>query len=482
MYFMPASGVIDGGRPMLNSASPGFINKLRAAIRPDIARAATQADIEEPRGLFLGQAAAVLRPRTTFEVSSILTLCNQALVPVVPVGGGTGLVGGQVMPEGPVPVLISLESMTGIRDISIENNTMNVEAGAILADIHSAAEAAGRMFPLRLASEGSCRIGGNLATNAGGVNVLRYGNTRDLCLGLEAVLADGTVIGGMKRLRKDNTGYDMRHLMIGSEGTLGVITGAVLRLFPRPRARHTAFVAVPEPKAALALLLLLQDRLAGVITGFELIGKTGFDFLEETGFLLPSPLAGAGEWSVLIELEGGEELAQMLEAGLSEAMESRLVSDAVIAQNESQRQHFWNIRETIPQANKRIGSISSHDISVPVSEVPAFIQEARKQIPPIFRVNCFGHMGDGNLHYNIFPPKGKNRADYSSRRESLARIVFDIVAGFGGSFSAEHGIGRLKTADLARYGDAGKILAMQRIKTALDPNGILNPGAVLPTG
>ncbi len=456
---------------MLSSADAGFVAGLEARLGAGAVRAVEPRDVEEPRGLFRGQAAAVLRPLDVSEASVILAACNAARVPVVPLGGGTGLVGGQVMPEGPLPVLLSLERMAAVRDISPENNTMTVEAGAVLADIHAAAEGAGRMFPLRLASEGSCRIGGNLATNAGGVNVLRYGNARALCLGLEAVLADGTVISDLKRLRKDNTGYDIRDLMIGSEGSLGVITAAVLRLFPVPAARHTAFVAVPSPEAALALLRALEGVLE--VTGFELIHRAGFDFLEETGFDMRPPLRV--EWSVLLEASGkaGPEEA------LASAMEAGLVTEAVIAQNEAQRAHFWALRETIPEANKRIGSISSHDISVPVSAVPAFIEAAQKAVPAALRINCFGHMGDGNLHYNIFPPKGKSRADYAAQRADIARTIFDIVAGFGGSFSAEHGVGRLKVDDLERYGDVGRLAAMRRIKAALDPVGIMNPGAVL---
>ncbi|HIP24418.1 MAG TPA: FAD-binding oxidoreductase, partial [Rhodobacteraceae bacterium] len=331
---------------MLCSAGAELISELEAKLGAGAVRAVEPRDIEEPRGLFKGQAAAVLRPANTAEVSTILKACNAARVPVVPLGGGTGLVGGQVMSEGPVPVLLSLEQMVGIREISPENNTMTVEAGAVLADIHTAAEGAGRMFPLRLASEGSCRIGGNLATNAGGVNVLRYGNARALCMGLEAVLADGTVMGGLKRLRKDNTGYDMRDLMIGSEGSLGVITAAVLRLYPVPAARHAAFVAVPTPKAALGLLHALEGVLPGAVTGFELMHQTGFDFLAETGFSLKPPLE-ADDWTVLLEISGAAGLAEVLETALAEALNSGQITDAVIAQNEAQRAHFWAIRETI---------------------------------------------------------------------------------------------------------------------------------------
>ncbi len=479
MCFMPVCGETGGGRRMLNSADAAFIAQLEARLGGAVARPCREADIEEPRGLFKGRGAAVLCPASTQEVSTILAMCNTALVPVVPLGGGTGLVGGQVMADGPLPVLLSLERMTAINNISQKNNTMTVEAGVVLADIHTAAEGVDRLFPLTLASEGSCRIGGNLATNAGGVNVLRYGNASALCLGLEAVLADGTVIGGLKRLRKDNTGYDIGQLMIGSEGSLGVITAAVLRLFPKPAALHTAFLAVSGPEAALRLLHRLQAEFGDAISGFELIHQTGFDFLDEGGFGLATPLETPSAWSVLLEIGGAEGLGEVLQHALAGAMDDGLVSDAVLAQNEAQRCYFWQIRETIPAANKRIGSISSHDISVPVSEVPAFITRARSAVPAHFRVNCFGHMGDGNLHYNIFPPKGESRQGYADERAGIARLIFDIVADFDGSFSAEHGIGRLKVDELQLYGNAGKLNAMRRIKAAFDPNGIMNPGVVL---
>jgi len=479
MCSMPIYGATDAGKPMLNRADPALLAALESRLGKAGLRPCAPADLEEPRGIFKGQGAVVARPASGAEVAAVLAMCNEARVPVVPLGGGTGLVGGQVLASGPLPVLLSLEQMGAISDVSPENNTMTVQAGAVLADIHAAALEAGRMFPLSLASAGSCRIGGNLATNAGGINVLRYGNARALCLGLEAVLADGTVIGGLKRLHKDNTGYDIRNLMIGSEGSLGVITAAVLRLFPLPKALHTVFLSVPTPAAALVLLHGLQTQFGDAVTGFELIHKTGFEFLAETGFGLASPLACPAEWNVLLEISGAVALAEPLEAALARMMEKGLLSDAVIAQNEAQRRHFWHIRESIPAANKRIGAISSHDISVPVAELPGFIARAGAALPPQLRVNCFGHMGDGNLHYNIFPPKGEARAGYMEQREELARLVFDIVAEFGGSFSAEHGVGRLKVAELERYGDAGKLATMRRIKTALDPNGIMNPGAVL---
>lgn len=437
--------------------------------------------LEEPRGRFQGQAGALVKPRSVDEVSAIIRLCNTHRISVVPYGGGTGLVGGQVMPSG-APVILSLERMNAIREVDAEDNIMIVEAGAILADIQDAAEDAERLFPLALASGGSCQIGGNLATNAGGVNVLRYGNARDLCLGIEAVLPDGTMFKGLKRLRKDNTGYDLRNLLIGAEGTLGIITAASLKLFAQPAEVAVAFVAVPSPDAALSLLNMLAERLGNVISAFELIHRNGLDFLNETGLAFIEPLSGQPEWMVLLECGAGAGVQADVENTLSDAYEASLLSDAVLAQNEAQRTAFWQIRETIPEANKRIGSISSHDISVPVKHVPAFIAEGMDvifAINPALRLNCFGHLGDGNLHYNVFPPKGDSREDFDNIRYVIQKNIHDLVAQYDGSFSAEHGVGRMKKADLVKYGDAGKLVAMHAIKTALDPNGIMNPGVML---
>ncbi len=440
--------------------------------------------LEEPRGRFHGQAAALLKPRNVAEVSEILSACNAARVGVVPYGGGTGLVSGQIFEGTPAPVLLSLERMNAIRDVDPADNMLVAEAGAILADVRAAAENADRLFPLSLASEGSCRIGGNLATNAGGVNVLRYGNARDLCLGIEAVLADGTVFNGLKRLRKDNTGYDLRNLLVGSEGTLGIITAASLKLFPRPVDVEGAFIAVPSPQAALDLLHLLAERFGPMISAFELIHRNGLDFLRETGLSCSEPLAGAPEWMVLVECGAGagSNLRDRLEDALAQAFDRALLSDAVLAQNAAQLAAFWNIRETLPEGNRLIGSVSSHDVSVPVSRVPEFITAgiaAIRAIDPALRINCFGHLGDGNLHYNVFPPAGTGREVYEPVKGAVKTAIHDLVDSFGGSFSAEHGVGRLKKHDLLKYGDAGKIAAMRAIKAALDPNGILNPGAVL---
>lgn len=462
---------------MLNPADADFL----AQLPPDLLRAPNEADLEEPRGRWRGQAAAVAVPRSTEDVALILRACAAARVGIVPRAGGTGLVGGQVMPEGPVPLLLSLERMTHIRGIWPQEGVIEVEAGAILADVHSAAEDVGRIFPLTLASQGSARIGGLLGTNAGGVNVLRYGNARDLVLGVEAVLADGSVLHGLKRLKKDNTGYDLRHLLIGSEGTLGVITAASLRLFPRPAAEGAALLVVPGPEAALSLLALAEDRLPGMVSAFELINRQGLEFLRETLPQVRQPFAEIPDWLVLIDL-GLPQGLDPVEAltGLYEAA-GDLVQDGLIAQSEAQRAEFWSLRESIPLANRKIGAIASHDIALPPSDFPGFIARATAALAQIgdFRINCFGHLGDGNLHYNVFPVPGRKRGDYDSVKQAVQACVHDIVHEMGGSFSAEHGVGRLKVGDLERYGDPARLAAMRAIKAALDPQGILNPGVML---
>ncbi|MCR9069134.1 MAG: FAD-binding oxidoreductase [Rhodobacteraceae bacterium] len=446
-------------------------------------RAADASYLEEPRGRWQGRAAGVVAPGSAEEVAAILRLCNDTGTPVIPYGGGTGLVGGQLTEDGPAPLILSLERMRAIRSFDAEAGTMVVEAGAILADIHTAAEAQGWMFPLTLASQGSARIGGLLATNAGGVNVIRYGNARDLTLGIEAVLPDGSVMQTATPLRKNNMGYDLRHLLIGAEGTLGVITAAALRLHPKPAKTGAALMVVASPEAALALLRLAQRRIGDAISAFELIGKQGLLFLDEVGPETRQPFAERPEWMCLIDLgmgaEGDPETALM--TLFEEAAEDGLVTDGVIAQSEGQRAEFWALRENIPAANRRIGAVSSHDTSVPVARIPEFIARAPERIGAIdsFRLNCFGHLGDGNLHYNVFPMPGRSRSDHDHQRSAIKRAVHDLTVELGGSVSAEHGIGRLKVDDLERYGDPAKLAAMRAIKAALDPKGIMNPGAVL---
>ena len=464
---------------MLNPADAAFA----ATLPQDCLRPVEPRYLVEPRGRFAGIAGVLAAPRSTEQVAAIVRACAAARVGIVPYGGGTGLVGGQVKPDGPAPLILSLERMTALRAVFPAENAMIVEAGVVLADVQAAARDAGRLFPLSLASEGSARIGGNLATNAGGVNVLRYGNARDLCLGLEAVLADGTIWHGLKRLRKDNTGYDLRNLLIGSEGTLGIITAACLKLHPRPAKTGASLLVVPGPEQALELLALAQARFGEAVSAFELIGRMGLEFLAETMPDVRQPFAVPPDWMVLIDLgvSEGADPQTMLEALYIEACDRGLVLDGLVAQSDAQRTAFWQVRETIPLANRRIGAVSSHDISLPLSVIPEFIDSAGVALARLadFRINCFGHLGDGNLHYNLFPQRGKGAAEYLHLRDTAKKLVHDMVHDRDGSVSAEHGVGRLKVGDLERYGDPAKLAMMRAIKKALDPLGILNPGVLL---
>ncbi len=467
----------------LHPADPLFLSALAAQLPENTLSEADPRFLQEPRGRFTLPSGALARPRSVEEVSTIITACAKAHVGVVPFGGGTGLVGGQVAPTGPAPLILSLERMNAIRAVYASENVLVAEAGAILTDVQAAANEQDRLFPLSLASEGSARIGGNLSTNAGGLNVLRYGNTRDLCLGLEAVLPTGEIWHGLSRLRKDNTGYDLKNLLIGAEGTLGVITAASLKLFARPAASGTAVMVVKDPSAALSLLSLARDQIGESISAFELIHRQGLEFLSETLPDVRQPFQEMPEWMVLIDVgvsQGGDP-AKALESLFMAGHAAGWVVDGLIAQNETQRAEFWSVREHIPEANKRIGSISSHDISIPLGEIADFITEGKDMVAQMgpFRVNCFGHLGDGNLHFNVFAPKGQSRDEYRHMRDEVQRGVHDLVKTYQGSFSAEHGIGRLKVNDLARYADPVKLSAMRAIKSALDPRGIMNPGAVL---
>ena len=472
--------------PSLHPADAAFAADLRRVLPGAAFPALTGDHLSEPRGRWHGQAGVLVAPATTAEVAAVVRAAAAARVPVVPVSGGTGLVGGQIMESGPAPVLLSLARMTRIREVFARENVAVAEAGVILAELQAAAGAAGRRFPLSLASQGTARIGGLLAANAGGVGVIRHGNARDLTLGIEAVLPDGQVLHGLKRLRKDNAGYDLRHLLIGAEGTLGVITAAALRLAPVPAVTGTALFTVPGPEAALDLLALAGDRHGGQIEAFELISGAGLDFLAETMPDIRRPLAPHPPWMVLVELGlAADQDGEAALSGLFEAAEAKgLATDGVIAASEAQRAELWRMREAIPEANRHVGAVSSHDISLPLSEIPRFIAQGGPAIAALgpFRVNCFGHLGDGNLHYNVFPPPGGRRADHEALRETIKRTVHDMVHALGGSVAAEHGIGRLKVADLERYADPAGLAAMRAIKAALDPAGIMNPGAVLRRG
>ncbi len=473
-------------RPALQPPSEDFLGSVREMLGPAGLREGPDAEpyLREPRDIAHGAAALVLRPESVEEVAALLRHASEHRVAVIPWAGGTGLVGGQVRADGPPGLLLSIERLNRIREIAPEDDVIVAEAGCTLASVQEAAEGADRLFPLSIASEGTARVGGILSTNAGGVNVLRYGMARDLCLGIEAVLPDGSIHRGLRRVRKDNTGYDLRGLLIGAEGTLGIITAAALRLFPRPAERAAAFVAVPSPDAALDLLHLMRARLGEQVSAFELMQASGIGFALAHVPGTRCPVEPVPEWSVLIEAGGGEggALQARLESALAEAFERGLAADGALAQSDQQREDFWRLRESIPEGNRKVGAVASHDISVPMSRIARFMEAATEALhreAPDLRINAFGHLGDGNLHFNLFPAEGRSRSDYANLKPRLTRITHDLVDAQGGSISAEHGIGRFKAEDLERYGDPAKLQAMRAIKAALDPAGIMNPGAVL---
>ena len=436
------------------------------------------------RGRYRGSARAVVRPSTTADVAAVVRCCAEHGAPVVPQGGNTGLCGGATPREDSGDVVVSLSRLTRVRALDAGNATLTVEAGMPLARVQQAADDAGLLFPLSLAAEGSCTIGGNLATNAGGTAVLRYGNARELVLGLEVVLADGRIWDGLKGLRKDNTGYDIKQLFLGSEGTLGIITAAVLKLFPKPRTSATALAALADVDAAIALLGLLREALGDRLTGFELISGECIALTRKQFPALPDPLPGY-PWYALAQADdpaADSPLAVQLEAALAAAVEQHVAGDAAIAQSAAQAAELWALREHIPEAQRLEGANIKHDISLPVSRIPAFLADAQVALGSALRgvrYVVFGHLGDGNLHYNLSAPPGTPAAAFLGEAARANRIVYDSVARLGGSFSAEHGIGQMKRSELLRYKSAVEVELMQRIKRALDPDALLNPGKVV---
>lgn len=434
----------------------------------------------EWREIWIGKSPLVMRPGSTEEVSSILKLASKTGTAIVPQSGNTGLVGGQIPFESGDELLLSLDRMTKILNVDAADSTMTVQAGATLKSVQDAADDAGRLFPLSLASEGSCRIGGNLSTNAGGLNVLAYGNARDLCLGLEVVLPDGRIWNGLRRLRKDNTGYDLKDLFIGAEGTLGIITAAVLKLYPKPRSHETAFIAVTSPQAAVDLLSLAKEMSGNRVVAFELLPHIAMDFtVKHMG--VSNPLAEFSPWYALSEL--ADPIQGSFEAILEEAMARGLVTDATVAQSEGQRQALWAIRELMPESQKFEGGSIKHDVSVPVSRIPQFIIEATKAVEnfmPQARVMSFGHMGDGNLHFNVSQPPSMDKKKYLDLWNEMNAVVFDVVLKFDGSISAEHGIGRLKKHHMAEIKSPVELQMMRGLKKLFDPANVMNPGKVLP--
>ncbi len=441
--------------------------------------------LAEQRGRYQGVAPFVVRPASTAEVATAVRLCAEAGVPVVPQGGNTGLVAGGIPFAEDGAVLLSLGRLNRIREVNATDYSITVEAGCILQQVQEAAERADRLFPLSLGAEGSCQIGGNLSTNAGGVHVLRYGNARDLVLGLEVVLPDGRIWDGLRALRKDNTGYALKHLFVGAEGTLGIITAACLKLFPRPAETAVAFVAVRDPAAAVELLGRSRAATGDRVNAFELIPRIGLDFALKHVAGIEDPLQEPSAWYVLVELASGRAdgtLRENLEDFLATAVEDGLVSDAALAANQRQAQAFWAIREGMVEAQKFEGGSIKHDVSVAVSKVPDFIARATalvEEMVPGIRPVSFGHVGDGNVHFNLSQPVDADREAFLARWEEVNEAVHELVVEMGGSISAEHGIGRLKLAENARFKSAVELDLMRAVKQALDPRGLMNPGKVI---
>jgi len=444
--------------------------------------------LEEPRGRYRGAALALVKPASTAEVAEVVRVAAAAKTPLVPQGGNTGLVGGQVPSEDGRALLVNLSRMNRIRDLDPVNDTVTAEAGCVLAGVQAAAAEAGRLFPLSLAAEGSCQIGGNLSTNAGGVHVLRYGTMRELVLGLEVVLADGRVWDGLRRLRKDNTGYDLKQLFIGAEGTLGIITAAVLRLFPAPARKATAFVGLPGVEQAVALLERARAAAGEQLDCAELLPRLGLEFTLRHTPDTHDPLGDPHPWYLLLELASSnadDDLSRTLEALLGQALDDGLIGDAAVAASEAQAAAFWRLRESLPVSQKPEGGSIKHDISVPVSRTPEFLARALalvERLVPGVRPVPFGHLGDGNLHFNLTQPAGGDREAFLARWDEVNRAVHELVAEMGGSISAEHGVGRMKLEEIKRFKPAVEIELMARIKAALDPDSLMNPGKVVSGG
>jgi len=475
---------------MKTDLSPALLQRFASIVGPAgivTDPAALAPALTEWRGLYTGRTPALLAPATATEAAGILAICHAERIGVVPQGGNTGLVGGAIpasTPERP-EIVLSTRRMTAIREVDRDNDTITVEAGCLLADVQAAAAEANRLFPLSLAAEGSCRIGGNISTNAGGTNVLRYGNTRDLVLGLEVVLADGRIFDGLRGLRKDNTGYDLKQLFIGAEGTLGFITTAICKLFPRPRSVATAWVAVPDPAAAVCLHGRARSLLGDQLMALELINRLAVELVLAHVDGTRNPLKEPSDWVLLLELGSaapGDAADVALEAFLAAALEEGLVTDAVLAQSVSQRDALWRMRHSISGAQKTAGAGIKHDISVPVSRISEFLEQAHRLVTgriPGVKVVAFGHLGDGNLHFNLNQPDHMARDEFLGYWDEITTAVHSLAAALGGSFSAEHGVGRLKLGELQRLRGGVELQLMRQIKATLDPHGIMNPGKLL---
>ena len=437
--------------------------------------------LEEWRSKYRGRSSLLLKPATTAEVSAVLPVCFQTQTAVVPQGGNTGLVGGQIPFEG--EILLTLSRMNRVRAIDVPDASMIVEGGTVLAVAQQAADDGGLMLAMSLASEGSSTIGGLIATNAGGVNVLRYGMMREQVLGLEVVLADGHVLDLLRTLRKDNTGYDLKQLFIGSEGTLGIVTAAALKLFPKPAVRATAFAALKDVQSAVVLLARLQEQTNGLVSAFELMSRNGLDLVLAHIPGAKDPLGAPSRWYVLCEASGAAGIDIVFQAALEKALDDGIVSDVVVASSEAQRDALWKLRESMSEAQKAEGPSLKHDVSVPLSSAADFIATGVASVTavmPTARPVPFGHLGDGNLHFNFQMAKGEDRERFLARWDEIQRIVHDVVHDFGGSFSAEHGVGVMKRADLKRYKSPAEVELMRTLKRTLDPKNILNPGKLVP--
>ncbi|MEZ5877409.1 MAG: FAD-binding oxidoreductase [Tepidamorphaceae bacterium] len=470
-----------------SAASEAVLDKIAAIVGPNHVLTGAkemQPHLKELRDRYHGKAAAIVLPGSTAEVSEVMKIAHKEKIPVVPQSGNTGLVGGQVPFDTGEEIVLSLKRLNQIRAIDTSSNTMTVEAGCILETIQTAAQDAGRLFPLSLGAEGSCMIGGNIATNAGGTAVLAYGNTRELTLGLEVVLADGRIWDGLRALRKDNTGYDLKDLFIGSEGTLGIVTAAVIKLFPLPRAKATALIAMPTPADALELLGMARDAVGPALTAFEFIPRIGLDFVINHAPAVRDPFNEDHPWYVLMEFSSGVEdsLDEIMETILAAGYEAGHISDAVPAKSEADSIAFWRIRMLMSEVQRHEGGSIKHDIAVPVAKVPQFIREATalvQELVPGCRPVPFGHLGDGNVHFNISQPVGADKQDFLAQWERVADAVHKLTLSMGGTISAEHGIGRMKRDLLAQTKSKVEMDMMRAVKKALDPKGILNPGKVL---
>ena len=445
-----------------------------------------QRHFDDPRGRFEGRGCLIVLPNSTEQVAAIVRLCNGAKAGIVPYSGGTGVVAGQLSIDSDNAIILSLERMNKVRDISLDDSVIVAEAGCILENIHSAALEQGMMFPLSMASKGSCCIGGNLATNAGGIQVLRYGNARDLCLGIEAVLPCGTILSELSPLHKNNTGYDLRHLLIGSEGTLGIITAASLILKPVDPETATALLAIKSPAHALMVYKAIKQHLGDAVSALELMSGLGLDLVTSKFATLRNPFEHSCDWALLLEATGPLGVGERLETALTDCFETDLVLDAVVARSQSQRDNLWALRENTPEANRMAGAFCNSDTSVPISKVDVFIADTIKvisDIHPAVRINSYGHIGDGNIHHNVIPPAGVTKVEFLTSNpgiiDAVRMAINETSHRHGGSISAEHGIGRLKTRDLETFVDKARYDAIRRIKVALDPNNIMNPGVLI---